>query len=123
MTDDNENICSRGLRDKMFTNAKLFIFIVTEATQEKAVRAPVGVTKQPRKFAGVVIVTTGLPARGKSQVAHSLARRLNWNGVNTKGILKYELKSAVNIFKIFYIFRSFYCGKQITAIVLRKIHI
>lgn len=58
---------------------------VTEATQDKAVRAPAGTAKPPRKFAGVVIVTTGLPARGKSQVAHSLKRRLNWNGESAKG--------------------------------------
>ncbi|KAG7206708.1 hypothetical protein KM043_000381 [Ampulex compressa] len=42
------------------------------------------VTKSPRKFAGVVIATCGLPGRGKSQVARCLARRLNWNGVSAK---------------------------------------
>lgn len=33
-----------------------------------------------RKFVGVVIAICGLPGRGKSQVAQSLCRRLNWNG-------------------------------------------
>ncbi|XP_014223062.1 6-phosphofructo-2-kinase/fructose-2,6-bisphosphatase-like isoform X1 [Trichogramma pretiosum] len=57
-----------------------------EASQDKSVRSPVvsGVSKPPRKFAGVVIVTTGLPATGKSQVAHCLRRRLNWNGESAK---------------------------------------
>ncbi|XP_023246612.1 6-phosphofructo-2-kinase/fructose-2,6-bisphosphatase-like isoform X2 [Copidosoma floridanum] len=56
-----------------------------EATQEKAVRTPAtGAAKPPRKFAGVVVVTCGLPARGKSQLAHSLVRRLNWNGETAK---------------------------------------
>ncbi|XP_012273881.1 6-phosphofructo-2-kinase/fructose-2,6-bisphosphatase isoform X2 [Orussus abietinus] len=56
---------------------------VIEATQEMPVRAP-GLTKSPRKFAGVVVATCGLPARGKSQVAQSLARRLNWSGKSSK---------------------------------------
>lgn len=43
-----------------------------------------GKAKSPRKFAGVVIATCGLPGRGKSQVAQCLARRLNWNGESTK---------------------------------------
>lgn len=58
--------------------------MITEISQEKAVRTP-GVTKSPRKFAGVIIAFCGLPARGKSQIAHSLARRLNWNGETAKG--------------------------------------
>lgn len=48
-----------------------------------AVRTP-GITKTPRKFAGVVIAMCGLPGRGKSQVAQCLSRRLNWNGDSTK---------------------------------------
>lgn len=48
-----------------------------------AVRTP-GITKSPRKFAGVVIAVCGLPGRGKSQVAQCLSRRLNWNGDSTK---------------------------------------
>lgn len=44
-----------------------------------------GLTKSPRKFAGVVVAMCGLPGRGKSQVAQCLARRLNWNGDSTKG--------------------------------------
>lgn len=42
-------------------------------------------SKSSRKFAGVVIATCGLPARGKSHIGHALARRLNWNGMTTKG--------------------------------------
>ncbi|KAJ8687379.1 hypothetical protein QAD02_023173 [Eretmocerus hayati] len=66
-----------------------------EAAQEKAVRAPTtgssngsggGVisSKPKHRFVGVVIAMTGLPARGKSLVAHGLARRLNWNGESAK---------------------------------------
>ncbi|XP_017766784.1 PREDICTED: LOW QUALITY PROTEIN: 6-phosphofructo-2-kinase/fructose-2,6-bisphosphatase-like [Eufriesea mexicana] len=54
-----------------------------EPGKDKMVRAP-GITKSPRKFAGVVIAMCGLPARGKSQVAQCLSRRLNWNGDSTK---------------------------------------
>lgn len=56
---------------------------IEEVSQEKAVRTP-GVTKPPRKFAGVIIAFCGLPARGKSQMARSLARRLNWSGESAK---------------------------------------
>ena len=66
----------------------IYFFLLTEATQDKSVRSPAtatGASKPPRKFAGVVIITTGLPARGKSQVARCLARRLNWNGETAKG--------------------------------------
>ncbi|XP_074098073.1 6-phosphofructo-2-kinase/fructose-2,6-bisphosphatase isoform X2 [Cotesia typhae] len=51
--------------------------------QESSTR-PQGIVKSPRKFVGVVIATSGLPARGKTQVASSLARRLNWNGESAK---------------------------------------
>ncbi|XP_031845833.1 6-phosphofructo-2-kinase/fructose-2,6-bisphosphatase isoform X1 [Nomia melanderi] len=55
-----------------------------EPGKEKlAMRTP-GLTKSPRKFAGVVVAMCGLPGRGKSQVAQCLARRLNWNGYSTK---------------------------------------
>lgn len=47
-----------------------------------------GKGKPPRRFAGVVVAMAGLPARGKTQVAHCLARRLNWNGESAKGWLK-----------------------------------
>lgn len=56
---------------------------IEEISQEKPVRTP-GVIKPPRKFAGVIIAFCGLPARGKSQIAHSLTRRLNWNGETAK---------------------------------------
>ncbi|CAL7950552.1 unnamed protein product [Xylocopa violacea] len=63
---------------------KLNISFDGEPDKEKiGMRAP-GITKSPRKFAGVVIAMCGLPGRGKSQVAQCLSRRLNWNGVSTK---------------------------------------
>ena len=40
-----------------------------------------------RKFVGIVIAICGLPGRGKSLVAQSLSRRLNWNGESAKGKL------------------------------------
>lgn len=36
------------------------------------------------QFAPLLIALVGLPARGKSQLAHRLARHLNWNGESTK---------------------------------------
>ncbi|XP_070160283.1 6-phosphofructo-2-kinase/fructose-2,6-bisphosphatase isoform X1 [Polyergus mexicanus] len=51
--------------------------------EKVAARMP-AVAKSSRKFVGVVIAICGLPARGKSQIGQSLARRLNWNGVTTK---------------------------------------
>ncbi|XP_050461906.1 6-phosphofructo-2-kinase/fructose-2,6-bisphosphatase-like isoform X1 [Cataglyphis hispanica] len=51
--------------------------------EKVAARMP-AVAKSARKFVGVVIAICGLPARGKSQISQSLARRLNWNGVTTK---------------------------------------
>ncbi|KAH0547198.1 hypothetical protein KQX54_017507 [Cotesia glomerata] len=59
--------------------------------QESSTR-PQGIVKSPRKFVGVVIATSGLPARGKTQVASSLARRLNWNGESAKDNLKQNRK-------------------------------
>ncbi|KAJ2945509.1 hypothetical protein O0L34_g323 [Tuta absoluta] len=35
-------------------------------------------------FAPLLIALVGLPARGKSQLAHRLSRHLNWNGESTK---------------------------------------
>ena len=32
-----------------------------------------------------VVVTVGLPARGKTYMARKLARYLNWTGIKTKG--------------------------------------
>ncbi|XP_012217433.1 6-phosphofructo-2-kinase/fructose-2,6-bisphosphatase isoform X2 [Linepithema humile] len=57
---------------------------VLDLGKEKVAAKIPGVAKSSRKFAGVVIATCGLPARGKSQIGQSLARRLNWNGVTTK---------------------------------------
>ncbi|XP_020297034.1 6-phosphofructo-2-kinase/fructose-2,6-bisphosphatase-like isoform X2 [Pseudomyrmex gracilis] len=57
--------------------------ILDPGKEKVATRIP-GTAKSSRKFAGVVIATCGLPARGKSQIGQSLARRLNWNGVTTK---------------------------------------
>lgn len=36
------------------------------------------------QFAPLLIALVGLPARGKSQLAHRLSRHLNWNGESTK---------------------------------------
>ncbi|RLU24406.1 hypothetical protein DMN91_002495 [Ooceraea biroi] len=52
--------------------------------KEKVAGRMLGTSKSSRKFAGVIIATCGLPARGKSQIGQSLARRLNWNGMTTK---------------------------------------
>ncbi|XP_046753418.1 6-phosphofructo-2-kinase/fructose-2,6-bisphosphatase-like isoform X1 [Diprion similis] len=54
-----------------------------EAGQEMPVRNG-NKAKPARRFAGVVVAMAGLPARGKTQVAHCLARRLNWNGESAK---------------------------------------
>lgn len=42
------------------------------------------------QFAPLLIALVGLPARGKSQLAHRLSRHLNWNGESTKGWKKFE---------------------------------
>ncbi|KAL0113371.1 hypothetical protein PUN28_012503 [Cardiocondyla obscurior] len=52
--------------------------------KEKVAGRISGMAKSSRKFVGVVVATCGLPARGKSQIAQSLARRLIWNGVAAK---------------------------------------
>ncbi|XP_049876061.1 6-phosphofructo-2-kinase/fructose-2,6-bisphosphatase-like [Pectinophora gossypiella] len=41
-------------------------------------------TRRISQFAPLLIVLVGLPARGKSQLAHRLSRHLNWNGESTK---------------------------------------
>ncbi|KAL4710905.1 hypothetical protein ACJJTC_002535 [Scirpophaga incertulas] len=41
-------------------------------------------TRRISQFAPLLIALVGLPARGKSQVAHRLSRHLNWNGESTK---------------------------------------
>jgi len=61
----------------------LSIFYLDPGKEKVAAR--IAVAKSSRKFVGVVIAICGLPARGKSQIGQSLARRLNWNGVTTKG--------------------------------------
>jgi hypothetical protein len=53
--------------------------------QGKVLRISAVALKPPRKFVGVVLITSGLPACGKSQIAHYLIRRLNWNGESAKG--------------------------------------
>jgi len=60
--------------------------ILLDPGKEKVAGRISGPAKSSRKFVGVVIATCGLPARGKSQIGQSLARRLIWNGVTTKGI-------------------------------------
>lgn len=73
-----------------------FYLLILESTQESSTRAQ-GIIKSPRKFVGVVIATSGLPARGRTQVAQSLARRLNWNGESAKGnIYLYNLYVCVH---------------------------
>lgn len=39
------------------------------------------------QFSPLLVALVGLPARGKTHVAHRLARHLNWNGESTKGML------------------------------------
>ncbi|XP_063386975.1 6-phosphofructo-2-kinase/fructose-2,6-bisphosphatase-like [Cydia fagiglandana] len=41
-------------------------------------------TRRISQFAPLLIALVGLPARGKSQLAHHLSRHLNWNGESTK---------------------------------------
>ncbi|XP_063829402.1 6-phosphofructo-2-kinase/fructose-2,6-bisphosphatase-like isoform X2 [Ostrinia nubilalis] len=41
-------------------------------------------TRRISQFAPLLIALVGLPARGKSQLAHRLSRHLNWNGESTK---------------------------------------
>ncbi|KAM3965742.1 6-phosphofructo-2-kinase/fructose-2,6-bisphosphatase [Aphomia sociella] len=41
-------------------------------------------TRRISPFAPLLIALVGLPARGKSQLAHRLSRHLNWNGESTK---------------------------------------
>lgn len=41
------------------------------------------------QFSPLLVALVGLPARGKTHVAHRLARHLNWNGESTKGILSH----------------------------------
>ncbi|XP_024942359.1 6-phosphofructo-2-kinase/fructose-2,6-bisphosphatase isoform X2 [Cephus cinctus] len=84
-------LMARGLSDKTENNSKQCCQrkspckqgIVYDPSQEMTVRTS-GIIKPPRKFAGVVIATTGLPARGKSQIAINLSRRLNWSGESAK---------------------------------------
>ncbi|KAG7312263.1 hypothetical protein JYU34_001735 [Plutella xylostella] len=55
--------------------------------KEKALGPIATVTMRSRRisqFAPLMIALVGLPARGKSQVAHRLSRHLNWNGERTK---------------------------------------
>jgi len=69
----------------IFISSYVILFFRIDPGKEKvAARIPVA-SKPSRKFAGVVVATCGLPARGKSQIGQSLARRLNWNGMITKG--------------------------------------
>lgn len=56
--------------------------------KEKTLQAAfAGVSLRSRRvspFAPLLIALVGLPARGKSQLAHRLSRHLNWNGERTK---------------------------------------
>ncbi|CAG9788609.1 unnamed protein product [Diatraea saccharalis] len=53
--------------------------------KEKTLHATVALhTRRISQFAPLLIALVGLPARGKSQVAHRLSRHLNWNGESTK---------------------------------------
>lgn len=80
LQDKNSSSTSSTIDDKMAPCAEE----KHETSQDSSARKPAGITKSPRKFAGVVIATSGLPARGKSQVAQCLARRLNWDGESAK---------------------------------------
>ncbi|XP_075980057.1 6-phosphofructo-2-kinase/fructose-2,6-bisphosphatase-like isoform X2 [Anticarsia gemmatalis] len=54
--------------------------------KEKALHGALATVRSSRisQFAPLLIALVGLPARGKSQLAHRLSRHLNWNGESTK---------------------------------------
>ncbi|KAJ0174753.1 hypothetical protein K1T71_009861 [Dendrolimus kikuchii] len=52
--------------------------------QHNTERGPSLCSRRISQFAPLLIALVGLPARGKSQLAHRLARHLNWNGESTK---------------------------------------
>ncbi|RVE45447.1 hypothetical protein evm_009882 [Chilo suppressalis] len=53
--------------------------------KEKTLHATVAMhTRRISHFAPLLIALVGLPARGKSHLAHRLSRHLNWNGESTK---------------------------------------
>lgn len=78
------SLCLEAVTAYATIDSLLFLSLSEPGKEKIAVRAP-GITKSPRKFAGVVIAMCGLPGRGKSQVAQCLSRRLNWNGDTAKG--------------------------------------
>lgn len=54
--------------------------------KEKTLHGALATVRSSRisQFAPLLIALVGLPARGKSQLAHRLSRHLNWNGESTK---------------------------------------
>ncbi|KAG6455099.1 hypothetical protein O3G_MSEX009020 [Manduca sexta] len=52
--------------------------------KEKVLATATMRSRRINQFAPLLIALVGLPARGKSQLAHRLARHLNWNGESTK---------------------------------------
>lgn len=52
--------------------------------KEKVLATELMRSRRISPFAPLLIALVGLPARGKSQLAHRLARHLNWNGESTK---------------------------------------
>lgn len=53
-----------------------------------------------------LIVTVGLPARGKTYISKKLTRYLNWIGVPTRGTCAIELNSVSDFSKIMHKSRS-----------------